>query len=138
MSTRGDPFGKRALFGPPVTTSPAGRDPAAGSTGRRALFSEATDVSDPPRRLEPSEAFERARRAYQAAAQAEAADSHTGQVVVECGSCGARTAMGPLAVAVQLVPSVWIPGRRRSRLMRCPHCHRPAWCRVEWLALVGR
>lgn len=55
-----------------------------------------------------------------------------GTVVVDCSSCQARTPVPLAALGVRLLPSVWVPGRAHSRLMRCPSCERHTWCRVNW------
>ena len=44
--------------------------------------------------------------------------------------------MGLTALAVQLVPSVWVPLRRWSRLMRCPSCRHLTWCRLRLAGLT--
>lgn len=65
---------------------------------------------------------------------AAAAGPQLTRVRVECGSCGESTAVSLTSLAVQLVPSVWVPFRRRSRYMRCPRCKHMAWCRLGWPA----
>lgn len=55
-----------------------------------------------------------------------------GSVLVDCSSCQVRTAVALTSLGVRLLPSVWIPGRSHSRLMRCPACKRHTWCRVNW------
>jgi hypothetical protein len=40
------------------------------------------------------------------------------------------------ALGIRMMPSVWIPGRSFSRLMRCPACSQPAWCKVHWRSLL--
>ena len=131
MSRRDDPLGRRALFGPPPDTVEGGgagtsavagsgsgssngypTEPESGESGRRALFS-GTPVGPKT---------------------AAAAGPHLSQVRVACASCGESTAIGLAALAVQLVPSVWVPFRRQSRYMRCPQCRHMAWCRLSWPA----
>jgi hypothetical protein len=65
-----------------------------------------------------------------------AAPRRKGTVVVECSQCEARTPMPLASLGIRLVPSLWIPGRSFSRLMRCPACGDPAWCRVHWRTLL--
>ena len=60
-----------------------------------------------------------------------------GTVVVECGRCQARSPIPFPELGVKLLPSVWVPGRAFSRLMRCPACGRPSWCRVHWRSLFS-
>jgi hypothetical protein len=59
------------------------------------------------------------------------------RVVVECGACGVRTPLRLLRLPCQLTPSLWVPTRRLSHLMRCPNCRRLAWCRLDWWGLLG-
>lgn len=59
-----------------------------------------------------------------------------GTVVVECRQCQARTPVPLVALGPRLVPSVWVPGRAFSRLLRCPACRQMAWCRVRWRTLL--
>jgi hypothetical protein len=82
--------------------------------GRRALFSSPVG--------EPAQVDRSARRR---------------RVVVECGACGVRTPVGLLTLPCQLTPSLWLPTRRLSHLMRCPNCRRLAWCRLDWWGLLG-
>jgi hypothetical protein len=65
-----------------------------------------------------------------------AAPRRKGTVVVECSQCDARTPMPLAALGIRMVPSVWIPGRSFSRLMRCPACSQPTWCKVHWRTLL--
>lgn len=60
-----------------------------------------------------------------------------GNVVIECQTCEARTPVPLHELPVRLTPSIWIPGRAYSRLMWCPSCRRPRWCRVDWRAALG-
>ena len=59
-----------------------------------------------------------------------------GDVLVECEKCGAHTPVPLVTTPVRLLPSLWIPGRQYSRLMRCPACGETAWCRVHWRAAL--
>jgi hypothetical protein len=93
----------------------AGETPT--TTGRRALFS--ASAGERGQESADSPVAEAARR---------------GGIVIECGACRARTPIGVMGLARQLIPSVWVPTRRLSRLMRCPSCRRLTWCRVDWLA----
>jgi hypothetical protein len=88
-------------------SSPQPRTRTGTDSGRRAVFSA------PPRRR--------------------------GSVVVECQTCEARTPVPLVRLPQGLIPSLWLPlpGRAYSRLMRCPACGRPAWCRIHWRAALG-
>ena len=55
-----------------------------------------------------------------------------GSVVVECSGCDARTPLPLVEMGKRLLPSLWIPGKSFSRLLRCPSCGRTTWCRVHW------
>ena len=57
-----------------------------------------------------------------------------GDVLVECERCGAHTPVPLVSIGPKLIPSLWIPGRRYSRFMRCPECGEASWCRVHWRA----
>jgi hypothetical protein len=59
-----------------------------------------------------------------------------GNVVVECEQCGAHTPVPLVEIPVRLFPSLWIPGRTYSRLMRCPAGGHAAWCRIHWRAAL--
>ena len=67
-----------------------------------------------------------------------AAPRRRGTVVVECSRCEARSPVPLAALGFRLVPSLWlpIPGRSFTRLMRCPACESPAWCKVHWRTLL--
>lgn len=65
-----------------------------------------------------------------------AAPRRKGTVVVECSECDARTPMPLASLGLQMLPSLWIPGRSFSRLMRCPSCNQPTWCKVHWRSLL--
>jgi hypothetical protein len=94
--------------------------------GRRALFEAAQHDGH----VGTTKGYERGGQGRQALFSA--GQRRPGMVVVECSRCQARTPISLLALAWQLVPSVWLPGRRWPRWMRCPTCHRLAWCRVGW------
>lgn len=123
--------GRRALFSGPYDSGLATGEGAEGAappgagpdrprpaapearTGRRAFFSDPLGPSGP----------------------VSAGDEvHPGltTAVVECRTCLARTPMSLAGLGLSLVPSLWIPTRPWPRLMRCPSCHRVAWCRIEW------
>lgn len=53
-------------------------------------------------------------------------------VVIECGRCQARTPVPLMELGPRLVPSLWLPGRPFSRLLRCPAGGHLAWCRIHW------
>lgn len=111
----GDPFGRRAFFTqPPVNGLQESGPPLVDSAdeGRRALFSN-------PEGAHPS---------------APAAPRPLGGAVavVECRTCLARTPMSVGSAVVRLLPSLWLPGRPWSRLMRCPNCAKVSWCRIRW------
>jgi hypothetical protein len=114
--------GRRALFsetagdhgGPDLGTAdlgtgdPSGDARGGAASGRRALFSSTEPVAGTPRgRL----------------------------AVVHCRTCLAATEVSLPALGLALVPSLWIPTRPWPRLMRCPACHRVAWCRIDWPSL---
>jgi len=65
-----------------------------------------------------------------------AAPRRKGTVLVECSQCDARTPMPLAALGVQMVPSLWMPWRPFSRLMRCPACNQPTWCKIHWRTLL--
>ncbi|MCZ7527748.1 MAG: hypothetical protein M5U14_16040 [Acidimicrobiia bacterium] len=103
-----DPQGKRALF------SDAPIPPAAGS---------GVPIPPGPGRSPGKEAL------YSTAVR------RPGTVVLECSSCHGRTRVDVLELALRHLPVwLWIPGRRYSRLLRCPACERRTWVRVSWLA----
>jgi hypothetical protein len=109
--------GREALFGGPVQAA------AGAGEGRRAFF---TAAAPPPAGDRP--------RATPPVAGDNAGESHppAGKVAVRCASCRHRSVVGPAHLAVLLVPSLWLPRRGYNRLMRCPSCHRPAWCALDW------
>jgi len=61
-----------------------------------------------------------------------------GCVVVECERCSAHTPV-PIPDLWTLLPAIWlpIPGRRYTRLLRCPSCHGLAWGRIAWRTLLS-
>lgn len=102
--------------------------------GKRALFSVPADDPGPqPAGVEPPEEVLPGRRAFFTAPSAGASP---GQVVVGCGRCRARPAVGPVGLVRALTPSLWLPFGRYNRWMRCPACRRLSWCRIEWLAAL--
>ena len=57
----------------------------------------------------------------------------TGTVVIECSSCGERSRVLAVEAVLRVLSlSLWFPGRRHSRWIRCPSCHQRAWCRIGW------
>ena len=102
--TTSDPLGKRALFSPPVTAD-VGRPTEAASTseGVRALYS-----------AKPA--------------------SGGWTVRHECSECGSRSSLSLVEAAVKIASfSLWIPGIRYGRWLRCPACERRTWCRIHWI-----
>ena len=56
-----------------------------------------------------------------------------GTLVVECGSCRARSRLGYLDLARRSLPfALWTPWRRHSRLARCPACEQRTWLAARW------
>ena len=109
----GDPFGRRAFFSQPLINGSQEPGPPlvdAADEGRRARFAKPDEAPAPV-----------------AAGPASGAAA-----TVECRTCLARTPMPIGAAVMQLVPSLWLPGRPWSRLMRCPNCRKVSWCRVRW------
>ena len=105
-----------------------------GRPGRRALFSDPSGTEGPAD--EPFEGVATGRRAVFSSTTPLAGHRPRGQAVVQCRTCRASTPMSWPAVARALIPSVWVPMRPWPRLMRCPACHRVAWCRIDWGRLV--
>lgn len=98
-----------------------------GASGKRALYSRATNDST----ADPEASAKRApgKVALYSTAQREA-----GTVVLECSSCGARTRVPYTDFARRHLPFwLWIPGKRHSRLMRCPACEERTWVGARWL-----
>lgn len=57
-----------------------------------------------------------------------------GTVVIECGSCTARSRRSIADAALRMARlSVWIPGRKFNRHLECPACGDRTWCRIGWL-----
>ncbi|MGN6332023.1 MAG: hypothetical protein ACTHOD_10275 [Motilibacteraceae bacterium] len=56
-----------------------------------------------------------------------------GGVVVTCSRCGVESVLSAGAFARAALPSLHLPGLRRSHpsLLRCPACRRRTWCRVS-------
>ncbi len=108
-----------------VAKSEALGNPRAG--GRRALYSrpmpeEAPGPDGPTPRAPGKEAL------YSTAQR------QAGTVVLECSSCGARTRVLYTEFARRHLPFwLWIPGKRHSRLMRCPACEERTWVGARWL-----
>lgn len=102
----GDPSGKRALF-----------DPMPGAEAERAI--RPTD------------------QAGNGGKQSlfSVGDRRPGTVVTRCDSCGASSRITLLDFGVRHLPFwLWIPGKRSSRLLRCPACERLTWQAVRFLA----
>jgi hypothetical protein len=94
--------------------------------GKRALF-EAPVAADRRQVLAPGRAPEGK------AALFSAGPARPGTVIVDCGTCGARSRLGLLDVGVRLASlSVWLPGRKRAHWISCPACGHRAWCRIGW------
>ncbi len=113
--------GRRALFSDSDAESAA--PVAPGLPGRRAFFSETAEglpADDRPPAVDPEEV----RPGFTT-------------VVVVCRTCLARTPVSVLRIGPALIPSLWLPTRKWSRLMRCPACRRVSWCRIEWPTLRG-
>ena len=105
MTNAADPTGKRALF-----------EPSAGD--------EAAKLIQPTQRLGESGK----------ASLFTAAERRAGTVVVICSSCEAKSRVSLVELGLRHLPfGMWLPGRRYSRLMRCPACERRTWVAVNWL-----
>jgi hypothetical protein len=97
------------------------------ASGKRALYSRPTH--DPPADQDAPRARAPGKEALYSTAQREA-----GTVVVECSSCEARTRIPYTDFARRHLPFwLWIPGKRHSRLMRCPACEERTWVGARWL-----
>ena len=121
--------GRRALFSDPVEV-PATEEQMptlAGRRGRQAFFSGETAPSGG----NPVHDRGTGDRGTGDRAAGDQAEGGRGPVVV-CRTCLARTPMSMVDLGRALVPSLWLPTRPWSRLMRCPACHRVSWCRLEW------
>lgn len=104
--TARDPFGKQALFRPPVSEidDPLAHDPLV-RTGKTSKHEDMFAVG--PRR--------------------------PGTVVLECSRCLTRTRMSAVEAGIRILfVSAWVPGKRYSRWMLCPECQRRTWCRIHW------
>lgn len=93
--------------------------------GRRALFETPVEAARDTIRQGPAK---EGREALFTSGKRE-----PGSVVVECGSCQARTRISITEVAMRLVGTAWIPIRRHAHWMRCPACGRRTWCRIGWV-----
>jgi len=64
-----------------------------------------------------------------------AASRRPGTLVLECGSCHARSRVSYVELARRSLPiGLWLPWRRRSRYARCPACERRTWLAEHWRA----
>lgn len=99
--------------------------------GRRALFSDPSEAPGPE--VDGGQALGR-RALFSSTAPAEPG---RGTAVVHCRTCLAATEMSLPALGISLIPSLWVPARPWPRLMRCPACHRVAWCRIDWPRLAS-
>jgi hypothetical protein len=94
--------------------------------GKRALFEAPVDV-DRRQVLNPGRSPEGR------AALFSAGPPRAGTVLVDCGSCRARTRVSLVDVGVRLVSlSVWLPARKRGHWINCPACGHRTWCRIGW------
>ena len=100
-----DPFGKRALFSPPVSSDEDRQAATPSDTeGVRALYS-AKPAGGP------------------------------GTVTLECSRCQSHLHLTLVEAGVLILSfSLWIPGFRYNRWLRCPVCERRTWCRIHWIA----
>lgn len=59
-------------------------------------------------------------------------DSGPGPIVVSCSRCGDDTHLSATDAARRMLAlSLWLPGRRYSRRLRCPSCGRRTWVNVS-------
>jgi hypothetical protein len=136
-----DPYGRRAFFTAPSEVPP---DPDPGPVGnglpdgRRALFSAPGEHASETTAPHPSGGAAQTPDEPAATTTVSDAGRGRGDVVVVCRTCLARSPVPLVSLAALLIPSVWLPTRQWSRLMRCPSCGRLSWCRVEWRQLFGR
>ncbi len=105
-----DPLGKRALYGPPISTptEPSAQDKSDNSRGKYTLFSETkAPVATPT----PE------------------ANAKVGELItLECSSCRKVTKVDFIDFALmQLTLRFWHPGKGFTRLMRCPACRKQTW-----------
>jgi hypothetical protein len=105
--------------------STADRNGADRPAGKSALFSAPQPPSEPVRRGEGRQAL------------FSAPPRRRGTVIVECDRCEARTPVPLVELGVRLLPSLWVPGKSFSRLMRCPSCTHRTWCRIHWRDALG-
>jgi hypothetical protein len=121
--------GRRALFSVPEPAEVCDEPPQAGSSAQPV-------AAGPPEssgRAEKPGAPEPARPLGPAATPPRAeGGSVVGHAVVECRTCREHTTISVAALAVKLIPSIWLPTRPWPHLMRCPSCNRLSWCRVKW------
>jgi hypothetical protein len=94
-----------------------------GRRGRQALF------GPPPTPIGPNDAAD---PGYGRQALFSAPPRRKWTVVIECGRCQARTPVPLVELGPRLVPSLWLPGRPFSRLLRCPAGRHLAWSRIHW------
>jgi hypothetical protein len=114
------PSGSGPVVGP-------GRDAArrVDPTGRHALFSAPPTAA--PDQLAPGDRKDGRHAFYSTGPR------RPGTVVVICSACGIRTRITLANLGVRLLSgSLWFPGRRHSRWMRCPGCDTHQWCRIAW------
>ncbi len=107
MSKGDDPLGKGALFSTPHNTSDEQADKGESEVDdKHALYSADTDPEQ-------------------------------GTIVIRCSSCleSTRVTWGNAALRT-LWFTLWVPGKRFSRYMICPACHRRAWCKIRWTTIT--
>ncbi len=103
----------------------AQRTKQADPLGKRALFSPPEDVSKP----RPARTTRQGKQALYSAAPT----THGWTVTLECSKCASRSKLAIAEAAVLIMSfSLWIPGFRYSRWLRCPVCERRTWCRIHW------
>jgi hypothetical protein len=94
-------------------------------TGKHALFSAPPTAA--PDQLAPGDHKDGRHALYSAGPR------RPGTATVTCSSCSSRSRVTLADLGVRLLTgSLWIPGRRHSRWMRCPGCHGRQWCRIDW------
>jgi hypothetical protein len=95
--------------------------------GKQALFD--APVQAPPEQLSPS----RGPRPEGKNALYSTGPRQVGTVVVECGTCQARSRTRLLDVGLRMLPfTAWLPARRHAHFLRCPACGHMTWCRIGW------
>lgn len=98
---------------------------AGDPNGKRALFGKPVDVA--PDLLEAGRVAEGRQALYSTG------PARPGTVIVDCSSCEVRSRVSLVDIGLRIMQlSVWLPGRRHSRFMRCPSCNRRTWCRILW------